>query len=117
MNSRDIIVRVNYIPSKPPDEFRVYHDNIGTITMYTTKNLPGEFILVTKEQYVEARYDLLVRDGELINPKIVQYASTLVKNDSTGVQTSKYDINILTDDSEILTYWTHEHIEISDTND
>lgn len=86
-------------------EFKLYYDVNGKVITYTTENLPNQnFIIITKEQFAEARPDVLVIDEKLIYQNSKRQVCKLEISDS-GTKTSKYDINILTDDDENFVYW------------
>lgn len=86
-------------------EYRLYYDNLGKVITYTTEKLPGDnFVIITKEQFAEARPDIIVKDKKVIYTHLKKQIFKLVKSD-TGIKTSKYDINILTDDIE-HSFWT-----------
>ncbi len=100
----------NIVQPVIPLEYRLYYDDFGKVITYTTEKLPGNYIVITKEQYVQARHDVLVKNNELIKTTNKIIVGKLVKNKSAGVKTSKYDINILTDVDYI--YWkldSHEN--------
>ena len=80
-----------------PIEYRVYYDSTGKVITYTTEDIPGDYIIVTAEQYAEARSDALVFNGKLVLPHKVKVVSKLIRNLDRGVSTSKYDINVITD--------------------
>lgn len=84
-------------------EYRVYYDMDGSIITYTTEKLPGDYIIITQNQFAEARSDARVINDKLIMPHKTKVAFKMVKNLSSGVKTSKYDINVLTDIDYV--YW------------
>lgn len=97
--------------SKPREvEYRLYYDDTGRVVTYTCEDLPGNYIVVSRQQYAEARSDVLVRDGKLISTSRITQVYRMVKNTSGGVKASKYDINILTDTDYV--FWKYEHHEI-----
>ena len=96
----------------PVIEFRAYYNTDGSITTYTTEDLPGDYVIITREQYAEARSDARVIDGILIYIHRRSHVSKLAKNRAGGVRTSKYDVSIITDDEIESVYYTIKAYEI-----
>ena len=92
-------------------EFRAYHDADGKILTYTTENLPGQYIVITSEQYAQARHDAKVIDDKLVFTHIRSHVSKLAKNKTDGVRTSKYDVSVISEDDD-STYYTIRAYEI-----
>lgn len=93
-------------------EYRVYYDGEGKILTYTTEDLPGSYLVITQDQYNQARFDALVKDGQLIFTHKQTHVYKLKKNKTTGVCTSKYDVNIIMNKSKNTVYWTQAYYEI-----
>lgn len=88
------------------NEFKLYYDNNGKVITYTTEILPNQnFIIITREQYAEARPDVLVKDGKIVYTNCKKQIFKLEKGDA-GTRTSKFDINILTNDIPNSVFWT-----------
>jgi hypothetical protein len=87
-----------------PIEFRLYYDVNGKAVTYTTENISGNYILITREQFAEARPDVIVKNNKLIYTHLKKHVEKLVKSNS-GTKTSKYDVNILTDDTVDYVFW------------
>lgn len=79
-----------------PIERRLYYDEAGNVITYTCEDLPGDYIIVTPEQFAEARPDVKVRDGQLIYTHKLSHISKMAQS-TTGVATSDWDVNILVD--------------------
>lgn len=99
--------------SDPPQEivYRLYYDGSGNVITYTTEELTGNYIVVTHKQYVEARSDVTIVDGKIVENKRRIIFEKYVKNLDSGIKTSKYDINIITDIDSV--YWKHEQYDES----
>lgn len=93
-------------------EFRAYYKNDGTIITYSTENLPGDYVVITREQYAEARSDARVIDGQLTLSNRRTHVSKLAKNRGGGIRTSKYDVSIISDDKIESVYYTIKAYEI-----
>lgn len=95
----------------PTIEFRVYYDDSGKVLTYTSEKLEGNYLVVTREQYLEARADAVVRDGQLHYTHIMSHLYKMTRNSTEGVKTSKYDINILSETGD-TTFWNYTSYEI-----
>lgn len=109
MNEEDFLKELmDYVP--PPVvkkiEYRAYYREDGTIITYTTEDIPGNYIVITQEQYGQCRFDAKVQDGKLYYTHNRSSLFKLERNSTEGVMTSKYDINILVSDTEQdFNYW------------
>ena len=82
-------------------EFRLYYNKAtGEPLFYTMENEEGDYIRVTKEQFAECRYDIIVKDGKITRPKHIAIGK-LVPSD-TGFGTLKRDMSIVADE----VYWS-----------
>lgn len=105
--TEDEVKQILSLLSKPqlkiPDiEFRLYYDEQGKVITYTSENLSGNYLVITKEQYNEARNDVLVKDGKIIYTHKTTHIMKYTKNLARGIQTSKYDINVITENDSIF---------------
>jgi hypothetical protein len=98
------LMLANIPPPPPPLEYRVYYDEHGKILTYTTEDLPGDYLVITRDEYNIARHDAIVLDGVLIYTHLKRHVFKLEpdRNNTSSRRTSKYDISILADpdDSE-----------------
>jgi hypothetical protein len=92
-------------------EFRVYYNDDGSILSYTTENIEGQYIVITAEQYAQARHDAKVMGGQLVFTHRRSHVSKLVRNKTEGIKTSKYDISVISDGND-STYYTIRAYEI-----
>ena len=90
-------------PPPPPkmDDYRVYYDENGVPTHYTTSNMPGRWVSCTQEQFLAARFDARVVNGVLEYTHNKRWVTKYDRNLHGDVRTSKYDITILVDDGEL----------------
>ncbi len=78
--------------------FRLYHDEQGRVITYTTENLPGNYITITREQFAEARPDVLVVDGRIELTHAMTKVRKLHTVDHMPAQAaSRWDVNIVAD--------------------
>lgn len=92
-------------------EYKVYYDSEGKVITYTTEKIDGQYILINKEQFDQARPDAIVKKGKLVYTHTMSHVIRLNRNSSQGVSVSKYDINII-DNSTDSVYWSNEFFEI-----
>ena len=89
-------------------EFRLYYDTNGKVITYSTEHLPNkDFIIVTIDQYAEARSDVIVIDKKLVYTHNKKCIYRLIKSNA-GVKTSKYDVNIILDTESEYNFWQKE---------
>ena len=93
----------NYLSLTVEMQYKLYYGGNGAIITYTTEKLGGQYIEITKEQYAEARMDIKVINGKIVNPNNVKILRVLAKNSDSGVKASKYDVNILSETDYF--YW------------
>lgn len=84
------------IESQEPSvlEFRVYYSKNGNILFYTTENLEGDYLVIDKQTYIEARYDLCVVNKKLVK-KVKGITIRKYKPDPKGISCHKEDISVL----------------------
>lgn len=87
-------------------EYKLYYDAAGRVITYSLHNQPGNYIVITREQYAEGRFDVVVIDGEIRKPN-----SVILKMQKTpeGTACNKYDINILDDHPDSYKWSTVAH--------
>ena len=107
---------VDYIVFEAPKlvapEFRLYYDENGSVITYTCDKLEGNYIIIDRQTFIEARPDVRVVEGKLkrVNPALVIYK---LKPDLTdGVPCSNEDISIVvphgTNNSQVWKLTTYE---------
>lgn len=96
-----------------PIQYRLYYDENGRVITYTCDKLEGNFIIVTAEQFAEARSDVIIRDGKIVYTHRVHNTYKYEINYDEGIRCSKYDISILVDEHESeFDYWKMTVYEI-----
>lgn len=89
-------------------EFRVYHDAQGKILSFSMENLPGDYIICTREQFAEARFDARVHQGKLVYTHLRSHVFKLEKN-NVGQACHKYDVSIISyHDADFWNLTAHE---------
>jgi predicted acetyltransferase len=89
-------------------EFRLYYDTNGKVITYSTEHLPNkDFIIVTIDQYAEARSDVIVINKKVVYTHNKKCMGRLIKSNA-GIKTSKYDVNIILDTESECNFWQKE---------
>lgn len=78
-------------------EFRLYHDDMGNLLFYTCEKPEGQYIVIDRQTYVEARPDWRVVDGKLVKIVPGTIISKLKPNDDEGTECAVDDITIVVD--------------------
>ena len=97
MNNNEIFEEfwANYKwPEEPELTFRLYHTDAGQPIVYTTEDLDGKYIVVTKEQYSTCTYNILVRDGKIINKPNLVITDKLIPG-NLGTPCHTLDVSIV----------------------
>ena len=81
-------------------EYRVYYNEQGQIITYTTEDIPGDYLVITADQYQQARHDAMVVERELVYTHVRRHVTKLTRNLSEGTRCSKYDISVLVDEDQ-----------------
>lgn len=85
--------------AKPePIEFRVYYDDKGKVSFYTCEKPEGNYLIIDRQTFVEARPDMKVIDGKLVRDlpgTIIQKLIPSIK----GISCAEGDISIVVDET------------------
>jgi hypothetical protein len=84
------------IVNKPVDfTHRLYYNKeTGEPIAYSMEELEGDYITVTKEQYHQGRYDVIVKDNGIFKLDSIQYIRKLIP-DQKGVACDPTNVLIL----------------------
>jgi hypothetical protein len=101
----------NFVWPEPiPVQYRCYYLDDGTVDFYTMEHLPGNYIEVTKEQYLAAAKPARVQDGKLIVIKPRLTVHKLVPGSDLGTKCHAQDVCVIVFDNGIL--WNQQQHEI-----
>ena len=97
-------------PEPKPVTYRCYYFDDGTVHFYTMEDLPGNYIEVDQQIYVQAPMPAQVVNGQLkiIRPK------TLVQKlapDTRGTLCHQQDVSVIVSNNG--TYWNYQTNEIN----
>lgn len=78
-------------------EFRLYFDDNGKVICYTTEKPEGNYIIIDKQVYLEARTDIRIINGEIVKSQHGAIITKLVPS-VTGIRCAENDVNIIVPD-------------------
>jgi hypothetical protein len=97
-------------PDPPaPVEYRVYHNEEGVPLFYTMEQLPGNYITVDRETYLQAPTHARVMDG-MLKVTRVQQIQKLTPGD-TGTACDPRDVCVVVDPAHPHVKWNIKHNE------
>jgi len=107
----DLIINFVYEPPPPP-EFRLYYDDNGNVLFYTGEKPEGNYIVIDKQTFAEARPDVKVINGVIIlNSNITQIYK--LKPTTEGTLTYVDDVSLILDSTDVEgTYWQFDMKEL-----
>ena len=111
-NEQDYVIIWEANKIEPP-EFRLYYDDKGAVVCYTTEKPEGNYIVIDKDIFAQARPDVIVIDGRI---------STVTKNklvmklkpDTEGQLCCSENVSIIVDDNYTgpITKWKLKTYEL-----
>lgn len=95
----------SWAPQEPicPISYRAYYDDEGWISFLTNEDLPGNYIELDRETFVDFPKHAKVVDGKLVVLKVT-YVQKLVRGD-TGIPCSPSDVSIVVSKTEPHQNW------------
>ena len=86
-------------PEPQPIEYRLYYNDDGSPQVYTMENLPGNYILVTREEYIKSVWNVRVVDGRLEYIVCEPRVNRLIRDDHEGTPCHPHDVCIVIEQS------------------
>lgn len=107
----DLIINFVYEPPPPP-EFRLYYDDNGNVLFYTGEKPEGNYIVIDKQTFAEARPDVkVINEAIVLNSNITQIYK--LKPTTEGTLTYVDDVSLILEDTDIEgTYWQYDVKEL-----
>jgi len=99
----------NLPPIKKPS-YRIYYDEQGCPTLYTTEDLPGNYIEVDGATYINQDRNRRIVDGKIITIRPPVLISKLVPSDS-GITCSPDNVCVVVEHDQPNTKWSVKHRE------
>ena len=66
MTPEEFFATLRDMPVPVPPTYRLYHDDRGQVLFYTMEDLPGLWVAVDVVAYAQARHDVKVIDGRIV---------------------------------------------------
>ena len=82
-------------PKIVPPEFRLYYDEQGKVITYTCEKLEGNYIVIDASTFIQARPDVRVVDGKVVQVHSVSIVSKLMPADIEGTECAEEDLSII----------------------
>jgi hypothetical protein len=99
-----------WTPEPPtPVEYRVYYNDEGAPLFYTMEHLPGNYITVDRETYLQAPTHARVMGGKLRVSRAQQIQK--LAPSSTGVACDPRDVCVVVDPAQSHVKWNIKHNE------
>lgn len=108
MNNEEHVI-IWEAPEIVKPEFRLYYDNKGNVLFYTCEKPEGDYIVIDAQTYAEARPDVRVVEGKIVNISGAAAISRLYPS-TEGVLCEPEDISIITEAEG--NYWKLKTISI-----
>jgi hypothetical protein len=84
-------------PDPEPVFYRLYHDDDGNPIVYSMEDLPGKYIEITPEEYIEHSYRVCVKDNKLIKKPLNLISTKKLVPSDTGTSCHTNDVTIVVD--------------------
>ena len=95
---------MEHVRPLPKPEYRCYFEAVsGRILTYSMENLPGNYIVINKDQFAACRYDHIVKNGELCAPRPIVIK---LRPASQGTATDPDDVTIIASNEMPHTKWS-----------
>jgi hypothetical protein len=97
-------------PEIKPVSYRLYYHEDGSPDFYTMEDLPGDYIEVSQEVYINSPRNVRVVDGELQIMPVRKTVQKLIPNQRSGTRCDTRDVCVVVDDGG--TFWSRQDYEI-----
>tara|TARA_B110000285_G_C15124519_1_gene619288 strand:+ start:909 stop:1235 length:327 start_codon:yes stop_codon:yes gene_type:complete len=77
-----------------PVELRLYYNDAGIPISYTTADLPEKYIVVAQQDFAQARFDVIIKEGKITRPGCITEVRKLVPGED-GAETLISDITLM----------------------
>ena len=84
---------VVFNPAPIDVEYRLYYDINGNPLFYSPTDSDGDYIVVSKEDYIVGRYDVTIVDGKIMYP--IEYVYQKLTPQDVGTICNSNDVSII----------------------
>ena len=92
-NFEEALEGIDFVPPIVDELYRLYYDNNGLPLFYSTEDLEGDYITVSKEDHNLGRYDVTVVNGCVLYP--TEYIYQKLTPQSNGTACIDSDVSII----------------------
>jgi hypothetical protein len=106
MNEQEFWAALAPLPEPPPPTYRLYYGEQGEPLFYSMEDVPGKYVTVDKEIFVNPPPHVRVVDEQL---KIIKTAAvTRLQPNGTGTACHPDNVSIVVDESEPHIKWSKQ---------
>ncbi len=100
-------------PENKPITYRLYYNDDGSPKCYTMDDLPGNYIQVDRETYINHTWNVCVEDGKLRILPIKKTVNKLGPSLESGIACHPSDVCVVTDPNQHHIKWNMTTYEIN----
>ena len=91
-------------PAEPVErEYRLYYDENGLPLFYSSEDLPGLYVVVDQDTFLNGPKNIRVIDGKIVEAQI--YWTKKIIPSSQGVSCDPWDVCVVVDQDQPHTNW------------
>jgi hypothetical protein len=110
MTPEEFFAVLRDMPVPVPQKCRLYHDDQGKVLFYTMEDLPGNWIEVDAVTYAQAKHDVRVVNGNIVQMPRQQLIHKLRPSDR-GICCDPRDICLIVHEDQPHIRWSIETCE------
>lgn len=92
------------VPAVAPIFYRLYHDSVGNPLFFSMEDLPGNYIEIDRETYINSPLNIRVVDGKVKIMEVPTVNKLVPGND--GVACDPRDVCIIVNNTQPNTKWS-----------
>jgi hypothetical protein len=100
-------------PESKPVTYRLYYNDDGSPKCYTMDELPGKYIEVDLETYINHTWNVRVEDGKLRILPILKKVNKLCPSHDNGIACHPHDVCVVTNTNQPHTKWNMTTYEVN----
>lgn len=100
-------------PEPKPISYRLYYRDDGFPDFYTMEDVPGNYIEVSQQIYINAPGNVRVVNGKLVVLPIKKIRKKLVPDPTVGTKCHAQDVCVVVNTDQPGNFWKIKDLEIS----
>ena len=100
---------LEHMPKPQPVFYRLYYDKQGRPLFYSMEDQPGTYIEITQQQYTEAKSNIRVRNGSIV--ELTWQTAEKITPGNSGTLCHTRDVAVVVNKNG--TYWSKKTYETS----